>query len=104
MVWSFKFATKFVTSLREKPSYWMSLQKHVGHWKTTIHSLGVVVGDRCYCKDITHYKNKKAFLKQSSKFVMTLMQFGIHLGFQKEVHSIFYCLAHFLAWKAHVGV
>jgi hypothetical protein len=76
MVWLFKFATKFVTKLREKLSYWLqslSLQKHVGHWKTTIHSLGVVVGNHYYCKDIAHCKNKKAFSKQSSKFVMTLM-------------------------------
>jgi hypothetical protein len=85
-VWLFKFATKFVTKLREMSSYWLqslSLQKHVGHWKTTIHSLGVVVGDHYYCKDIAHYKKEKVFSKQSSKFVMTLMQFGIHLGFRK---------------------
>ncbi len=96
MVWLFKFATKFVTKLKEKPSYWLqglSFQKHVSHWKTTIHSLGVVVGDHYYCKDIAHCKNKKAFSKQSSKFVMTLMQFQIHLGFRKEVHSIRYYLA-----------
>ncbi len=103
MVWLFKLVTK----LREKPSYWfqrLSLQKHVGHWKTIMHSLGVVVGDHYYCKDTAHCKNEKVFSKQSSKFVMTLMQFGIHLGFQKEDYSIRYCRTQFFAWKAHVGI
>jgi len=61
-----------------------TLHKHIGRRKATIPSLGVAIGEYYYCNGVTHCKNERAFIRQNSKTVMTLIQSWIHFDVQKK--------------------
>jgi hypothetical protein len=44
----------------------------------------MAIGDFYYHQDATHCKNERIFVGWNSKFVMTLIQLGIHLGAKKK--------------------
>jgi hypothetical protein len=76
MAWFLKFDALFAARFQKSQSCWLlnkldTLQKHDGHQKTIVPSLGVAIGDQYYCNDATHYKNERAFIGQNSKTIMT---------------------------------
>ncbi len=87
MVWLHRSSVKFVAILKESQSCQLPSSTPFRNMLGVVRqqfSFNIVVGDYFYCKDATHAKIERTYFVQSSEFVMTLIQLGIHLGGWKK--------------------